>query len=140
VSRFFKAVGSVFVVFSIFFGAPVVVYSIFQKVLGMVPPAQAKDAVIYQLASLKGIEAFILVTIFLLVIERRRGKEKKYALLIAFLLFIQGGVVTEIWYHLTLNAPTLYTLAGICSSFISYTLSAWFLSKVYKSVPSMIVP
>lgn len=139
-SHFFKAVGSVFVVFSIFFGAPVVVYSIFQKVLLMAPPAQAKDAAIYQLASLKGVEAFILMTIFLIVIERRRGKEKKYAFLISFLLFIQGGVVTELWYHLTLNTPALYSVAGICSSLLSYGLSAWFLSRVYKSVPTMIVP
>lgn len=139
-SRFFKTVGAGFVIFLIFFGTPVVVYSIFQKILGMIPPAPAKDAVIYQLASLKGVEAFIFITIFLLVIERRRGKEKKYAFLVAFLLFIQGGVVTELWYHITLNAPGLYTAAGICSSFISYALSAWFLSKLYKSVPNMIIP
>lgn len=139
-SHFFKSVGSGFVVFLIFFGAPVFVYSLFQKFLGMAPPAQATETAIYQLASLKAVEAFILVMIFLLVIERRRGKEKKYAFLIASLLFVQGGLVTEIWYHLTLNAPKLYTAAGICSSFISYTLSAWFLSKMYKSVPNMIIP
>jgi len=137
---FFKAVASVVVIFLIFFGVPVLVYSIFQKFLGMIPPAQLTEAAIYQLASLKGAEAFILVILFLLIIERRRGKEKKYAFFLAFLLFVQGGVISELWAFLTLNSPKLYTVAGMTSGLISYGLAGWFLGKLYKTTSNLIIP
>ncbi len=139
-ARFFKALGSILVTFLIFFGVPVFVYSSFQRFLGMVPPAQLTQAAVYQLASLKGAEAFILVFIFLMVIERRRGKEGRYAFFISLLLFIQGGVISELWYYLTLNSPELYTAAGMVSSFISYMLSGWLLGRFYKTTSNMILP
>ena len=114
-ARFFKAIGSVIVTFLIFFGVPVFVYSSFQRFLGMVPPAQLTQAAVYQLASLKGAEAFILV-------------------------FIQAGVIAELWYYLTLKSPELYTAAGVVSSFISYMLSGWLLGRFYKTTSNMILP
>lgn len=128
------------VVFLIFFGVPVLVYSFFQKFLGMVPPPQLIETAVYQLATLKGIEAFILVFIYLMIVERRRGKEARFAILIAFLLFVQNSVVTELWTHLTLRSPGLYAAAGICSGFFSYGLSAWFLAKFYHTSSHMILP
>ena len=138
--NFFKAITSGFIVFLIFFGVPVLVYSSFQRFLGMIPPAQLTETAIYQLASLKGAEAFILVILYLLIIERRRGKEAKLAFFVSTLLFIQGGLVAKLWTHLTLQSPPLYTTAGIAASFISYGLSAWFLAKLYKSTSSLIIP
>ena len=46
--RILKAIGSILVIFLIFFGVPVLVYSSFQKFLGMVPPAQLIETAIYQ--------------------------------------------------------------------------------------------
>jgi len=139
-ANFFKAAASIVVIFLIFFGVPVLIYSIFQKFLGMVPPAQLTHAAIYQLASLKGAEAFILVILYLLIIERRRGRERKYAFFLAFLLFVQGGIISELWAYLTLSSPKLYTVAGITSGFISYGFAAWFLGKLYKTTSNLIIP
>ena len=138
--RIFKAIGSILVIFLIFFGVPVLVYSSFQKFLGMVPPAQLIETAIYQLAVLKGVESLILIIIFLLVIERRRGKETKYAFFISILLFLQVGGVAELWAYLTLKSPVLYTAAGMSSAFISYMLAAWFLGKFYQTRAQMILP
>ena len=138
--NFFKAIFSILILFLVFFGIPVFIYSGFQKFLGMVPPSQLTETAIYQLASLKGLEAFILVILYLLIIERRRGKEKTYAFFLCFLLFIQGGIISELWFYLTLNSPVLYMAAGICSSFVSYALAAWFLGKLYKSTSHLIIP
>jgi hypothetical protein len=137
---FLKALGSTMVIFLIFFGVPVLIYSTFQRFLGMVPPAQLIETNVYQLATLKATEAFILVTVYLMAIDRKRGKEVKYAFFIAFLMFVQAGVVAELWSHLTLNSPKLYAGAGMISSFISYSLSGWFLAKFYKTNSSMILP
>ncbi|HBQ20565.1 MAG: hypothetical protein A2Z91_07260 [Deltaproteobacteria bacterium GWA2_38_16] len=139
-ARFFKAVGALLVTFLIFFGVPVFSYSSFQKIFKMVPPARLNDAAIYQLASLKGLEAFILVILYLLIIDRRRGKEGRYAIFVSLLLFIQAGVIPELWFYITLSTPELYTAAGIVSSFVSYGLSGWFLSKFYKTSASVILP
>ena len=138
--NFFRAVASVLVIFLIFFGVPVLIYSVFQRFLGMTPPSQLTQAAIYQLASLKAAETFVLVILFIMIIDRKRGKESKYAFLLAFLLFVQGGVVHELWSYLTLGSPQRYMVAGVCSSFISYALAAWFLSKLYKSTTDLIVP
>ena len=138
-THFIKAVTSIVVTFLIFFGVPVLVYSSFQRFLGMVPPSQLSTVAVYQLAGLKALEAFILVILFLLVIERRRGKERKYAFFLAFLLFVQGGLITELWTHLTLHSPTLYAAAGVCSAFLSYGVAAWFLAKLYHSTSSIMM-
>lgn len=138
--RFLKSVGSLIVTFFIFFGLPVFIYPFFQRVLKMVPPAELTQENIYQLAALKGLEAFILVMIFLMIIERRRGKEARFAFWIGFLLFVQGGLVPELWFYLTLHSPKLYMIAGITASFLSYMLSSWILAKFYKSQSSMVLP
>lgn len=140
VGRFFKAVVSVIVLFLIFFGIPVLVYSGFERFLGMIPPSELTQTAIYQLAALKGAEAFILLILYLLIIERRRGKEGRYAFFVSFLLFLHGGVIYEIWFYMTLNSPTLYTLAGICSGFVAYVLAAWFLATLYRSPKTLMGP
>lgn len=137
--KFIKGAACTVVVFFIFFGAPVLVYSSFQRLLGMIPPAELSEAAIYQLATLKGLEAFILVILYLMLIERKRGQEAKYAFFLSSLLFIQGGLISELWSYLTLKSPTLYVVAGICSSFMSYGLSAWFLGKLYKTTSHLIM-
>lgn len=139
-ARFLKALGAIVITSLIFFGIPVFIYPFFQRVLGMVPPAQLTQENIYQLASLKGVEALILVSIYLLVIEKKRGKEGRYAFWIGLLLFFQGGFIPEVWFYLTLRSPQLYVIAGICASFLSYMLSAWILSKFYKTQNSVILP
>lgn len=138
--NFFKALASICIIFLIFFGVPIFIYSSFQRFLGMVPPAELSKAVIYQLATLKGAEAFILVVLYVMIIDRRRGKEARYAFFVSFLLFLQGGLISELWFYLTLNPPKLYSAAGICSSFLSYGLAAWFLSKLYRTHSRLIVP
>ncbi len=140
VAAFFKALLAITVSFLIFFGVPVLVYSFFQRVLGMVPPSQLMQTTVYKLASLKGAEALIFVIIFLLVVGRRRGKEGRYAFFLGFLLFVQAGIIPEYWFHMTLQSPELYAIAGVCSAFVSYSLSALFLAKFYKTSSSMILP
>lgn len=137
---FFKALLASIVTFLIFFGVPVLVYSFFQRVLGMVPPSQLMQTTVYKLASLKGAEALILVIIFLLVVSRKRGKEGRYAFFLGFLLFLQAGIIPEYWFYMTLQSPKLYAIAGVCSAFISYFLSSLFLAKFYKTTSSMILP
>ena len=137
---FFKAVLAVVILFLIFFGIPVLTYSAFQQFLGMIPPSELTQTAVYQLAALKGAEAFILLILFLLIVERRRGREGRYALLVSFLLFFHGGVIYEIWFYMTLNSPTLYVLAGVSSSFLAYLLAAWFLSRLYRSEKKLLGP
>lgn len=139
-ARFLKALGATIITFLIFFGVPVFVYPFFQRFLKMVPPPELTQESIYQLASLKGLEALIFVMIFLMIIERRRGKETKLAFWLGFLLFFQGGFIPELWVYLTLHSPKLYMIAGVCSSFLSYFLSSWILAKFYKTQSSVVLP
>jgi len=103
---------SVLIVSAIFFVSPIVVYGLFMRFLGLVPPSGFGWADLLIMIPTMVLGAFVFVLIFVLAKGSKLGRN---GLLYGFLWFLGFSVVSEVGFWIALKYSSVTMIAGVTS-------------------------
>jgi len=103
---------SVLIVSAIFFVFPIVVYGLFIRFFGLVPPSGFGWADLLMMIPTMILGAFVFVLIFVLAKGSKLGRN---GLLYGFLWFLGFSVVSEVGFWIALKYSPVMMIAGITS-------------------------
>jgi len=109
VKRFVLSVLIVSVVFSVF---PIIVYGLFIRFFGLVPPAGFGRADLFFMIPTNILGGFVFVLIFYLAKGSKIGRN---GLLYGFLWFLGFSVVSEVGFWIALKYSAIMMIAGVAS-------------------------
>jgi hypothetical protein len=103
---------SVLIVSAVFFIFPILVYDLFMRFFGLVPPADFGPGDLLIMIPTTVLGAFVFVLIFVLAKGSRLGRN---GLLYGFLWFLGFSVVGEVGFWIVLKYSSVMMIAGVTS-------------------------
>ncbi len=101
---------SVLIVSAVFFIFPIIVYGLFMRFFGLVPPAGFRRADLFIMIPINILGGFVFVLIFYLAKGSKIGRN---GLLYGFLWFLGFSVVSEVGFWIALKYSTIMMIAGV---------------------------
>lgn len=103
---------SVLIVSAVYFIFPIIVYGLFMRFFGLVPPAGFGRADLFIMIPINILGAFVFVLIFYLAKGSKIGRN---GLLYGFLWFLGFSVVGEVGFWIVLKYSAIMMIAGVAS-------------------------